>query len=157
TITVARKEWKEPRRIVLTREEIQIPSVVAKLLDAGPQPSGGNGFVGGIRLKQFQGNTYQDLMKAISYLKGEAHKKGGSLRGLVLDLRSNPGGLLDQAIQVTNAFVDHGTVVSTVMAQGREVKKAHPGPDVEKDLPLAVIIDNGSASASEIVAGALKN
>jgi carboxyl-terminal processing protease len=157
TITVARKEWKEPKRITLMREEIQIPSVVAKLLDGGPQPGGGNAFVGGIRLKGFQGNTYPDLMKAIASLKAEAHKKGGSLHGLVLDLRGNPGGLLDQAIQVTNAFVDHGTVVSTVMAQGREVKKAHPGPDVEKDIPLAVIIDNGSASASEIVAGALKN
>jgi carboxyl-terminal processing protease len=159
-ITVDRKGWTQPKRMTLTREIIPVPSVTAKLLDAGLNgPAGPGGFVGGIYIKSFQGNTARDLAKAIAELKVEAKNRGGALKGLVLDLRGDPGGLLEQAIQVTNAFVDRGTIVTTVGYSDklREVKRAHPGSDVDAEIPLAVLVDNGSASASEIVSGALKN
>ncbi len=161
-ITVARAAWPQPKKLVLTREKIEIASVTYKLLESdAPAPGGapGKSYVGGVKIKNFQGNTARDLMKALADLKAQAAAKGGKLGGVVLDLRGDPGGLLEQAIQVTNAFVDHGTIVTTVGLSDklRDVKKAHAGPDVERDLPLAVIVDNGSASASEIVSGALKN
>src|SRR5690606_26219704 len=105
----------------------------------------------------FQGNTARDLHAAIRSLKEEA---GGKLAGLVLDLRGNPGGLLDQAIQVSDTFVESGTLVTTVGMSNklREEKKATEGADrLERELPVAVLVNGGSASASEIVAGALKN
>ncbi|MHB1844563.1 MAG: MXAN_5808 family serine peptidase [Deltaproteobacteria bacterium] len=167
-ITVARASWPQPRKLVLTREQIQIESVTYKLLESDLPPPGdakgqdgkaAKSYVGGIKIKNFQGNTSRDLLKALADLKAQAQAKGGKLGGVVLDLRGDPGGLLEQAIQVTNAFVDHGTIVTTVGLSDklREVKKAHAGPDVERDMPLAVLVDNGSASASEIVSGALKN
>ncbi len=159
SITVLRKGWPAPKRMVLTREIISIPSVEARLLDAGLTPTSPKAFVAGIKIKTFQGNTSHDLMRALTDLRSEAKAKGGQLAGVVLDLRGNPGGLLEQAIQVTNAFVDHGTIVTTVgySDKMRDVKRAHAGSDVETDLPVAVLVDSGSASASEIVAGALKN
>ncbi len=159
-ITVVRKSWPAARRLALTREIIQIESVESRLLDAGLTPSGQTkSFVAGIKIKSFQGNTSHDLMRAMADLRQQAKEKGGQLAGLVLDLRDNPGGLLDQAIQVTNAFVDHGVIVTTVgySDKMREVKRAHSGSDIETELPVAVLVDNGSASASEIVSGALKN
>ncbi|HUB06595.1 MAG TPA: MXAN_5808 family serine peptidase [Myxococcales bacterium] len=157
-IVVARKSWPEPKPLTLTREIIQIESVTSKLLET----KGADGrpmYVGGIKIKNFQGNTSRDLRKAIDDLQEAAHQKGGTLGGIVLDLRGDPGGLLEQAIQVTNTFVDHGTIVTTVGLSDklREPKKARPGDAIEKDIPLAVLVDNGSASASEIVSGALKN
>jgi carboxyl-terminal processing protease len=161
-ITVARASWPQPRRLELTREEIPIQSVFSKLLETEmPRPDGapGKSYVAGIKIKNFQSNTARDLSKAITDLRDEAKAKGGPLSGVVLDLRGNPGGLLEQAIQVTNVFVDKGTIVTTVGLSDklREAKKAHAGPEVEKDIPLAVLVDSGSASASEIVSGALKN
>ncbi|MHB8419969.1 MAG: MXAN_5808 family serine peptidase [Myxococcales bacterium] len=157
-ITIARKSWPAPKELTLNREVISIESVYSKLLET-KQPDGRPMYVGGIKIKNFQGNTSRDLHKAIDDLQDAAHRKGGSLGGIVLDLRDDPGGLLEQAIQVTNAFVDHGTIVTTVGLSDklREQKKARPGDAVEKDIPLAVLVDNGSASASEIVSGALKN
>jgi len=159
-ITVTRKTWPAARRLTLTREIISIESVESRLLDAGLMPGGqSKSFVAGIKIKSFQGNTSHDLMRAMADLRQQAKDKGGQLSGVVLDLRDNPGGLLDQAIQVTNAFVDHGVIVTTVgySDKMREVKRAHSGSDIETELPVAVLVDNGSASASEIVSGALKN
>lgn len=158
-ITVARKAWPTPRRLILTREVISIESIESRLLSEGLSPGSPKGFVGGIKIKSFQGNTSHDLLRALSALRQEAKAKGGTLGGLVLDMRGNPGGLLDQAIQVTNAFVDHGTIVTTVGYSDklREAKRARPGSDVDTELPIAVLVDSGSASASEIVSGALKN
>jgi carboxyl-terminal processing protease len=159
-ITVVRKTWPAARRLTLTREIISIESVESRLLDAGLLPgSQTRRFVAGIKIKSFQGNTSHDLMRAMAELRQQAKDKGGQLSGVVLDLRDNPGGLLDQAIQVTNAFVDHGVIVTTVgySDKMREVKRAHSGSDIETELPVAVLVDNGSASASEIVSGALKN
>ncbi|HWV39486.1 MAG TPA: MXAN_5808 family serine peptidase, partial [Vulgatibacter sp.] len=147
-VLLMRKGWAEPKAMDIPRAKIEIESVVSKLLSDK---------VGYVRLKNFQGNTSRDLQAAIRDMKAEA---GGKLAGLVIDLRGNPGGLLEQAIQVSDTFVGSGALVTTVGMSNklREVKKATEGnPDLEKNLPLAVLVNGGSASASEIVAGALKN
>jgi carboxyl-terminal processing protease len=148
TITVDRKGWEHPQNETLNRAMISIESVQSKLLDKG---------VGYVRLKNFQGNTTRDLQMALQSMQREAEATGG-MKGLVLDLRGNPGGLLEQAIQVSDLFVSQGTIVATVghSDQLREEKKAHPD-DGDLAYPVAVLVNAGSASASEIVAGALKN
>jgi carboxyl-terminal processing protease len=151
TITIARKAWDKAQVMTLTRALINIESVQSKLLAQN---------VGYVRLKNFQGNTTRHLQQALTELDAEARQKGGAngIRGLVLDLRGNPGGLLDQAIQVSDLFVSDGTIVATVGLSDklREEKKAH-ADDGDDAYPIAVLVNAGSASASEIVAGALKN
>lgn len=145
TITV-QKPNQEPKPLTLARAIIAIESVESKLLPGG---------VGYIHLKTFQGNSARDIEAAMLNLK---QKNGGSLKGLVLDLRGNPGGLLEEAIRVSDLFISEGVIVSTVGYgdKMREVKHAH-AEGTYADLPLAVLVNSGSASASEIVAGALKN
>lgn len=151
-LTVIRKGVAKPLHFSLVRERILIKSVQSKLLD--------NNY-GYIRLSQFQSLTAQDMEKAIAQLKQQA---GGHLKGLILDLRNNPGGLLDSAIQVSDAFIDNdkkGPEEMIVYTQGRLpgskfTALANPG-DILNNAPLVVLINNGSASASEIVAGALKD
>src|SRR5262245_14128550 len=151
TITIARKVWDKAKVMTLTRALINIESVQSKLLART---------VGYVRLKNFQGNTTRHLQQALTDLDAEARQKGSpsGIRGLVLDLRGNPGGLLDQAIQVSDLFVSDGTIVATVGLSDklREEKKAH-ADDGDDAWPIAVLVNAGSASASEIVAGALKN
>src|SRR5216683_4091367 len=134
--------------MTLTRAIISIESIQSKLLSQN---------VGYIRLKNFQGNTTHDLQVSLTQLAKEAEKTGG-MKGLVLDLRGNPGGLLEQAIQVSALFLSQGTIVTTVGYSDklREEKRAHPD-DGDNAYPVAVLVNAGSASASEIVAGALKN
>lgn len=148
TITVERKSWDKPQVMQLARAMISIESVQSKLLSQN---------VGYVRLKNFQGNTTRDLQAALQKLNKDCEASGG-LKGLVLDLRGNPGGLLEQAIQVSDTFLSQGTIVATVgMADKlREEKRAHPD-DGDMAFPIAVLVNSGSASASEIVAGALKN
>ena len=148
TITLERKSWEAPRTMTLNRAMISLESVQHKML---------SGNVGYIRLKNFQGNTTRDLHAALADLRKQAAAKGG-MKGLVLDMRGNPGGLLDQSIQVSDTFLSNGTIVSTVGLSDklREEKKAHPD-EGDDDYPMAVLVNAGSASASEIVAGALKN
>ncbi|MET0403305.1 MAG: MXAN_5808 family serine peptidase, partial [Cystobacter sp.] len=148
TITVERKGWEKPRPMTLARGMISIDSVQHKLLA---------GNVGYVRLKNFQGNTTRDLQAALAEMRKQSESKGG-LKGVVLDMRGNPGGLLEQAIQVSDTFVSNGTIVSTVGLSDklREEKKAH-SDEGEESFPVAVLVNAGSASASEIVAGALKN
>jgi carboxyl-terminal processing protease len=136
--------WTGSRPFELTREVIHVASVEHKLLDGG---------IGYVRLKQFQANTTTDLQAALAEMK-----KGGELKGLVLDLRGNPGGLLDQAAKVVDTFVSDGPIVATVgnPSEGREEKVAHEEA-TEPNYPLAVLVNGSSASASEIVTGALKN
>ncbi len=136
--------WGGTRPFELTRELIHVGSVDHKLLDGG---------IGYVRLKQFQANTTADLTAALLDMK-----KNGELKGLVLDLRGNPGGLLDQAAKVVDTFVSDGPIVATVgnPSEGREEKVAH-GEGTEPNYPLAVLVNGSSASASEIVTGALKN
>jgi carboxyl-terminal processing protease len=136
--------WAGVKPFELTREVIHVASVEHRLLEGG---------IGYVRLKQFQANTTTDLQAALADMK-----KGGELKGLVLDLRGNPGGLLDQAAKVVDTFVAEGPIVATVgnPSEGREEKSAH-GEGTEPNYPLALLVSGTSASASEIVTGALKN
>ncbi|HAZ7571968.1 S41 family peptidase [Legionella sp. PATHC032] len=151
-LTILRKGVNKPLTFDLIREVIQIKSVKSKMLSEG---------YGYIRLTQFQALTGKDMIKAIEQLKQQA---GGKLKGLVLDLRNNPGGLLDSAIQVSDAFLGNdktGKQEMIVYTEGRLpgskfTALANPG-DVLDNAPIVVLINNGSASASEIVAGALKD
>jgi carboxyl-terminal processing protease len=153
TLTVLRKGEAKPLVFHLVRENIQIKSVEAKLLDKQ---------YGYIRLAQFQALTAQDMLKQIDGLKKQAN---GHLNGLILDLRNNPGGLLDSAIEIADAFINtkgpedkHELIVYTEgrLPSTKFIAVATPG-DVLNNAPMVVLINNGSASASEIVAGALKD
>ena len=151
-LTVLRKGESKPLNFTLIREKIMIKSVKSKLLD--------NKYAY-IRLTQFQVLTDKDMEQAIEQLKQEA---GGKLQGLVLDLRNNPGGLLDSAIQVSDAFLDKdkkGHPEMIVYTQGRlpgsKFTAMAKHGDIIENVPMVVLINNGSASASEIVAGALKD
>jgi carboxyl-terminal processing protease len=150
SITIARASWPEPKRLHLTREVIQVETV--------PQAQLLEGNIGYVKLSQFSANTTRDLSAAIQRQMQEA---GGNLQGLVLDLRGNPGGLLEQAIQVSDLFLSEGVIVKTVGGGDKqrinEVKEASAESTDLNRLPLVVIVNNSSASASEIVAGALKN
>ena len=135
--------WQGARPFELVREEIQVKSVESRPLAPG---------IGYIRLKQFQANTTDELDAGIAEL-GRRER----LKGLVLDLRGNPGGLLDQAARVADRFLEDGVIVSTVgTSDGREEKRATKR-GTEPNYPIVVLVIESSASASEIVAGALKN
>jgi carboxyl-terminal processing protease len=146
TITIMREGFDKPRDFTLTRDIIQIKSVKFKTLEPG---------YGYIRLTQFQEKTDDDLSKALSSLKQE---NNGKLKGLIVDLRNNPGGLLDQAVKVCDHFIDNGLIVYT---EGRDpeskMKFTASKGDKEPHYPIVVLINGGSASASEIVAGALQD
>ncbi|MCL9683354.1 S41 family peptidase [Legionella maioricensis] len=153
-LTVLRKGVSKPLTFDLIREVIQIKSVQSKMLSDG---------YGYIRLTQFQALTAKDMLQAIEQLKQQSN---GKLKGLVLDLRNNPGGLLDSAIQVSDAFLGNdksGKPEMIVYTEGRQpgskfTALAKPNPsDAIDHAPMVVLINNGSASASEIVAGALKD
>ncbi len=138
-----RDGWTGARPFELTREVIRIKSVDSRPLGDG---------VGYVRIKQFQSSTAEELDAALESLRGR-----GRLKGLVLDLRGNPGGLLDQAAKIADRFLDRGVIVATVgHSEGREEKTASRR-GTEPNYPIVVLTNNSSASASEIVAGALKN
>jgi len=143
-ITVRRKGLKKAKIFKIIREIIEIKSVISKLIDNK---------VGYLRLRSFNQNSSDQLKEEIS--KIEKNKK---LVGYILDLRNNPGGLLTQAIEISNFFLDDGEIVSTKGRKNRENRKffAKKGDEI-KGKPLIVLINNGSASASEIVAGALQD
>jgi carboxyl-terminal processing protease len=143
-LTVLRGDSHTPKEYVLTREVIKVRSVRAKELEDHIQY---------IRLTSFQERTGEDLQKALEVAYD--HK----MTGLVLDLRNNPGGLLDQAIQVADQFLEKGKLV--VYTQGRNEDRhdyfARSGQKRDGRFPIVVLINGGSASASEIVAGALQD
>lgn len=146
TITIMRPGFEKPRPYTLKREIIKVKSVKSKTLDRG---------IGYVRLAQFQERSGEDLAKALAALHKE---NGGSLEGLVLDLRNNPGGLLDQAIEVADRFLAEGLIVYT---KGRDddaqMEFSAMQSGTEPGYPMVVLINGGSASASEIVAGALQD
>ncbi|GAB4166496.1 MAG: S41 family peptidase [Geothermobacteraceae bacterium] len=143
-LTIAREGSESLIEVSLVREIIQIHSVKSRLLDAG---------VGYIRLAQFQERTAEDLYQALDALGAE---NGAPLSGLILDLRNNPGGLLDQAVAVADTFLKDGLIVYTEGRDPESVLRFSAADDGnEPDCPLVVLINSGSASASEIVAGAL--
>jgi carboxyl-terminal processing protease len=140
-----RREGVEPFDVTLTRAVIKIRSVRYRA----------EGDVGYIRITSFNEQTQRGLEEGIASIKEEL---GGTLKGYVLDLRNNPGGLLDQAESVSDSFLDRGEIVSTRTRYSEETKRttAKKG-DLADGMPLVVLINDGSASASEIVAGALQD
>ncbi|WP_395697514.1 S41 family peptidase [Methylocella sp.] len=147
TLKVLRGPNKEAQDIKLTRAVIQIKSVRSHVED---------GDIGYIRITQFNEQTGEGVAAAIKKFQNDI--PADKFKGYILDLRNNPGGLLDQSIAVSNAFLDRGEIVSTRGRNADETMRynAHPG-DISKGKPLVVLINGGSASASEIVAGALQD
>lgn len=151
-IVIIRKGVSTPIKKTLVRDSIKIKSVKSNLID--------NDY-GYVRLSHFQSKTAENMVKSINSLKKQA---GGNIKGLILDLRNNPGGLLDSAIETSDAFISNdnkGEEELIVYTEGRLpnskfVAKASAG-DILNNAPIIVLINGGSASASEIVAGALKD
>lgn len=144
-LTVAREE-QEPFDVTITRDIIKIKSVKHDLYDD----------VGYIRITSFNEQTDVGLNRAVKEINTQA--KGKKLKGYVLDLRNNPGGLLDQAIAVSDAFLEQGEIVSTRGRDANQADRANAeSGDITNGLPIVVLINSGSASASEIVAGALQD
>ena len=135
----------EPFEVNIIRDEIKIRSVRSRLYET----------IGYIRITTFSEQTSPGLQKAMDDLQAETAE---GLTGLVLDLRNNPGGLLSEAIRVSDAFLEKGEIVSTRGRGENDIQHAYARPgDISDGLPLVVLINSGSASASEIVAGALKD
>jgi len=146
TLTINRQGFVQPKDFVIVREIIPIRSVKARVVDGG---------IGYIRLANFQDQTDTDLQ---GYLK-KMHQRLTPFKGLILDLRNDPGGLLEQAVRVADEFLNSGLIVYT---EGRSPHQsmrfyAHAGEKLGIPVPMVVLINEGSASASEIVAGALKD
>ena len=146
TLTVAREGTTKPFKVTLKRAVIKIQSVKHKLLEPG---------YGYVRITQFQAGTERYLNDAVKKLNAE---NKGALRGLVLDLRNNPCGVLNAAVAVSDAFLNKGLIVYTEgrVADSRLKFSATPG-DILNGAPIVVLVNGGSASASEIVAGALQD
>ncbi|MSR14770.1 MAG: S41 family peptidase [Gammaproteobacteria bacterium] len=144
-LTLVREGSAKPLEITLVRDLIKIKSVRSRMLEPG---------FGYVRISAFQGHTGEDLISELAKLKADA----GMLKGLVLDLRNNPGGLLGAAVSVSDAFLDTGKIVYT---EGRvndaKLQFDAKPPDLIDGAPLIVLVNEGSASASEIVAGALQD
>ena len=147
TLKILRGSNKDPQDIKLTRAVIQIKSVRER------QESDDIGY---IRITQFNEQTFEGVRAAIQKFQNDI--PAAKFKGYILDLRNNPGGLLDQSIAVVNCFLDRGEIVSTRGRNADETMRynAHPG-DLSKGKPVVVLINGGSASASEIVAGALQD
>ncbi|HTJ97800.1 MAG TPA: S41 family peptidase [Rhodocyclaceae bacterium] len=166
-LTIARKGEAKPIVVTLIREVIKVQSVKSKLLDDG---------IGYVRVTQFQEESVSDLAKHLDrlYKQNKEANKGENLKGLVLDLRNDPGGLLNGAIGVSAAFLPTKTLVVSTKGRAEDANRRYLAapedylrgskndplklvPDAVKDVPMVVIINGGSASASEIVAGALQD
>ncbi|MFZ5595003.1 MAG: S41 family peptidase [Pseudomonadota bacterium] len=146
TLTIAREGAEKLLKITLKRAVIKVSSVKGRTLEPG---------YGYLRISQFQANTGDNLAQFITKLKQES---GDNMKGLVLDLRNNPGGVLNASVAVSDAFLDKGLIVYTDgrVKDSQQKFRATPG-DILKGAPIVVLINGGSASASEIVAGALQD
>ncbi len=145
-LTIRRKNIKKPLEFKILRKIIEVQSVKSEI-------KGNNKNLGYIRLKSFNENSDKQFLKSVKKFEKET-----KIKGYVLDLRNNPGGLLTQAINITDFFLDDGEIVSTKGRKVSETRKffARKGDEI-KGKPIVVLINNGSASASEIFAGALKD
>jgi carboxyl-terminal processing protease len=144
-IEIFREGFEEPKSVKITRDVVKIVSVSGELLEPG---------YAYVRIRTFQERTSRDLERVLERL----HEESGNFDGLVLDLRDNPGGLLDQAVRVADRWLTDGLVVYTkgrVESQRQEFRAG--ADDTEGSYPMAVLVNEGSASASEIVAGALQD
>ncbi|WP_026223360.1 S41 family peptidase [Methylosarcina fibrata] len=145
-LTVVREGEETPLKFTLTRAVIKIKSVKSRVLEKN---------YGYVRISSFQSGTGESLLEAISSLKKE---NGGNLKGLVLDLRNNPGGVLNAAVEVSDAFLKSGLIVYTEgRIENSEMRFNASPDDVIEGAAMVVLINAGSASASEIVAGALQD
>jgi carboxyl-terminal processing protease len=145
TITILRENMAKPKDITLTRAMIQVKSVKYKKIENG---------IGYIRIAIFQEKTADEIRKALK----ELDEKNKPLKGLVLDLRNDPGGLLNQAIEVSDVFLKSGVIVSTRgRVQAMETKSMAANDNNEINCPVVVLVNEGTASAAEIVAGALQD
>lgn len=145
-LTIIREGEEKPLTITITRDTIKVKSVRARSLDDG---------FGYLRISQFQSHTGENMAEAIDKLKKE---NNGKLKGLVLDLRNNPGGVLNAAVEVSDAFLDKGLIVYTQGRIADSEMKFNATPRTLLDgAPLVVLVNGGSASASEIVSGALQD
>jgi len=145
SLTLVHEDMKEPLDMTLTREEIKIESVRSHLLE---------GKIAYVQLLEFTAKTDEDMVKALNLMNGKA----GVLNGLVLDLRNNPGGLLNVAVGVTKKYFDENKLI--VYTQGRKSDRVDYKTDAEgpwTKIPMVVLVNGGSASGSEIVAGALQD
>ncbi|HWN07177.1 MAG TPA: S41 family peptidase, partial [Steroidobacteraceae bacterium] len=145
-LDIGREPLPKPLELTIERAVVSVHSVRFDMLEPG---------YGYLRISQFSETTGPDTLAAIRALEDEA---GGELRGLVLDLRNNPGGVLDAAVEVSDAFLEDGTIVT---AEGRSAESRFRMEALDGDLsrgaPIAVLVNGGSASAAEIVAGALRD
>jgi len=144
-LTIMREGFAKPKDFVITRATIAIKSVRAKTLEPG---------YGYLRLSQFQSTTAKDLRQALTKLE----KENQPMKGLILDMRNNPGGLLDQAVKVSDEFLDEGLIVYTGgRLKSQDMRfEAHTNTRPHR-YPIVVLVNEGSASAAEIVAGALQD
>jgi carboxyl-terminal processing protease len=146
TIRIFREGFDKPQPYTVMRDVVKVASVEGKLLEPG---------YGYVRVRSFQERTARDLEKALADVRSKA---GGSLTGLVLDLRDNPGGLLDQAVRVADDWLREGVIVQTKGRVESQQQAFNAKDDAkELDVPVVVLVNAGSASASEIVAGALQD
>jgi carboxyl-terminal processing protease len=146
TLTIIREGEEQPLKITITRDVIKVKSVKFRTLEPG---------FGYIRITQFQSHTAENLRDAVDELKEE---NGDRLKGMILDLRNNPGGVLGAAVAVSDAFVTKGVIVYTEgRVEDAELKFNAKPTDILKGAPMVVLVNGGSASASEIVAGALQD
>ena len=146
TISIMREGFSSPLDVTITRAIIEIKAVKSKMLEPG---------FGYVKLNQFNQNVHRELNAALDDLEKQA---GGTLQGLVLDLRNNPGGLLDQAVKVSDEFISEGLIVYTrgrSTSQNLEERAQRRG--TRDGYPIVCLVNGGSASASEIVAGALQD
>ncbi len=145
-LTIVREGEEKPLKLTVTRDIITVKSVRGRILEPG---------FGYARISNFQSHTAEDLRKAIEKLKKENEEE---LTGLILDLRNNPGGILNAAVGVSDLFLDSGLIVYT---EGRikdsKLKFTAKPSDILREAPIIVLVNGGSASASEIVAGALQD
>jgi carboxyl-terminal processing protease len=147
-LEVMRPEFSAPQKLTLLRDRVRTQSVDMRILDAERRYAY-------VRIRAFQERTDRGLVKALDEARAAVR---GQLRGLVLDLRNDPGGLLDQAVRVSDVFLTSGVIVTTAGRGKRnvEVERAHE-KDTEPAYPMIVLVNKGTASASEIVAGALQD
>ncbi len=147
SLLLMREGFEAPLQLALLRDRVRVQSVEWRLYPDGR---------GYVRIKSFQERTDEHLGKALAAMK-EANA-GQELQGLVIDLRNNPGGLLDQAVRIADRFIAEGLIVSTQGRGGKELEAARAhAAGTEPAYPLVVLVNGGSASASEIVAGALQD
>ena len=146
TLSIVREEEEKPIKVTLTRDVIKVASVKGRLLED---------VFGYVRISQFQARTSEDLLETVTRLKEEADPE---LKGLVLDLRNNPGGVLNGAVAVSDAFLTDGVIVYTKGRDDASRLDFSAAPDdLLEGAPMVVLVNEGSASASEIVAGALQD